>query len=327
MKPFQWGFIGSGHIVRKVARTIAQTEQHSISKIYSRNINSSKLLAEKYNAIVCDSVDEMLNSSEIDGVYIATPQSSHYQYITKCLSARKPVFCEKPAVINVKQLNHCIDIAQKNGVYFSSVMSYKYGPAYIKLKNIIKNGSLGQMKSIYADFGYDVAAMPKRVRLIDPDCAGGVLFEMGVYLVSFANDLCGNLTVDSVKSEILANGVDIYDEFRLTDSNVNCDLVCSFKKVLTAEAKLSFENAEVILPAFYRGCHYNIEYYNGEKEMCEYDFSYQNQFDVVIKEIRDNRIQSERNSFDSMRKELELLDSIRKKGNIIYPSMLEQIIL
>ena len=61
--------------------------------------------------------------------------------------------------------------------------------------------------------------------------------------------------------------------------------------------------------------------------MCEYDFSYQNQFDVVIKEIRDNRIQSERNSFDSMRKELELLDSIREKGNIIYPNMLEQIIL
>lgn len=114
--------------------------------MYSRNKETAKIFVDKYNAEFCDSFDEAINKDNVDCVYIATPQSTHYQYIKKCLCAGKPVLCEKPVTINSLQLKKVIDLALEKHLYFSSVMSYRYGQIYDEIKKVKdKNLSLSEI--------------------------------------------------------------------------------------------------------------------------------------------------------------------------------------
>lgn len=54
MKEFNWAFIGSGHIAKKVARSITKNDnqnlKHNICSMYSRNKETAKIFVNKYNA-------------------------------------------------------------------------------------------------------------------------------------------------------------------------------------------------------------------------------------------------------------------------------------
>lgn len=64
MKEFNWAFIGSGHIAKKVARSITKNDnqnlKHNICSMYSRNKETAKIFVNKYNAEFCDSFGEAI---------------------------------------------------------------------------------------------------------------------------------------------------------------------------------------------------------------------------------------------------------------------------
>lgn len=328
MKEFNWVFIGSGHIAKKVARTITKNDnqnlQHNICSVYSRNKETAKIFADKYNASFCDSFDEAINKDNVDCVYIATPQSTHYQYIKKCLCAGKPVLCEKPVTINSLQLKKVIALASKKKLYFSSVMSYRYGQIYNEIKNMIIDSDLGNLLTAEVEFGFDASMLHKRTRLMDADSGGGALLESGIYAVSFFNSISNNIELLNVKMQKAPNGIDLEEQITLKCDGAICNIKSSLLQVLSAECNLFFEKGQITLPYFYRCCSYKLKSENEEKEV-SFKFSYRNQFDVVATEISNGCIQSEFNPFDSMIKDMELIDLIKEKGRLKYPNSIEKI--
>jgi len=109
-------------------------------------------ISSQYNGIkcLCD-FEEVLHTPEVDGVIIATPSHTHYPLVKKALLAGKNVYVEKPIAtssIEAKELN---EIAEEKGLVLMVGHLLLYHPAVTRLKTLIEDGILGEMKYIQSD--------------------------------------------------------------------------------------------------------------------------------------------------------------------------------
>ena len=131
------------------------------------------------------SADEMIADPNVDIVYIATPHNLHYQFLLQAVKAGKHVFCEKSITVNSRQLEECVAIAKEKGLVICDGMTLLHMPLYKKLKEMISEGAIGDVKMVQVNFGsckeYDVTN-----RFFSKELAGGALLDIGVYATSFA---------------------------------------------------------------------------------------------------------------------------------------------
>ena len=88
----KWGILATGTIAEKFADTVNHMEQEDETLIAcaSRNLEHGKAFASKYGIPkVYGSYAQMMTDSEVDAVYIATPNSLHYENCRMCLEAGK----------------------------------------------------------------------------------------------------------------------------------------------------------------------------------------------------------------------------------------------
>ena len=127
MAKFKWAYIGSGNIAYSTARSILKGD-HEITAVYSRTYKKAVDFAEKFGAKVYESFEALLSEGNFDGVYIATPHTSHVEYAVAALKAHKPVLCEKPVGVSVKDVELLIETAKEN-----DLDPYEY-PKYVFTK-------------------------------------------------------------------------------------------------------------------------------------------------------------------------------------------------
>ena len=90
-KIIKWGFIGCGEVTKiKSGPAFQKVANSEVVAVMSRNINKAKAYAQERGIKKWyDDAQELLNDSEVDAVYIATPPSSHATY---AIMATKAVF-------------------------------------------------------------------------------------------------------------------------------------------------------------------------------------------------------------------------------------------
>ena len=122
----KWGILATGTIAEKFADTVNHMEQEDETLIAcaSRNLEHGKAFASKYGIPkVYGSYAQMMTDSEVDAVYIATPNSLHYENCRMCLEAGKHVLCEKPFTLCVDQAEELYELAEeKRPVYYGSFL-------------------------------------------------------------------------------------------------------------------------------------------------------------------------------------------------------------
>ncbi len=103
----------------------------------------SKLCDVKF---VCTSKDDYMQELEnVDWVFVATPDNTHYKIVEDCLTFGKNVFCEKPLTPTYEESKKLYKIAKQNNVklyvddvfnyrdeYLQLVQRYTENPTYIK---------------------------------------------------------------------------------------------------------------------------------------------------------------------------------------------------
>ena len=177
------GILSTANIgITQLIPAIQNASNCVVSAVASRDIKKARKLAKQIDVpLTFGSYEDLLASDEIDAVYIPLPTSQHVEWTIKAADAGKHVLCEKPISLDAADIKTLIKARERNGVVVSEAFMVTYHPQWFKVKELIRKGSIGQLKHVQASFTYfnkDADNMRNRV-----DLGGGVIPDIAVYPV------------------------------------------------------------------------------------------------------------------------------------------------
>jgi predicted dehydrogenase len=209
-KIYKWGILGAGRIAEKFCTAINFTEGSEVYAVASRNVENGSAFAARFNAVRSyDNYAALAADENVDIIYIATPHAFHYEHAMLCLQHKKPVLCEKPLSLNLRQTSEMIEAANTQQVFFMEGLWTACMPFLGKIRTLIADGAIGQPQYVGADFGF---AAPKDFegRLFNKSLGGGSVLDIGIYPLSLATIILGAPTAISTFAQLAPTGVDEY---------------------------------------------------------------------------------------------------------------------
>ena len=97
------------------------------------------------------SFDEMLADANLDAVVVATPVPTHYELAKQALEAGKHVFVEKPPAMRAAEIDELVSIAEAGDLVLMPGHLLLYHPGVIKLKQLVDEGTLGEVLMVYGN--------------------------------------------------------------------------------------------------------------------------------------------------------------------------------
>ena len=185
MTKYNWGIIVTGWIAHEMADALQAVKGEIYAAANPNEISLKKFAAEKNIKHLFTSPNEMIQDPNINIIYIATPHTFHYDYIKKALKAGKHVFCEKAITVNADQFDEVEKLAKDKHLILSEGFTLYHMPIYQKVKKLISDGKLGQIKLVQVNFGSLKDYDPNN-RFLNKDLAGGALLDIGGYATAFA---------------------------------------------------------------------------------------------------------------------------------------------
>lgn len=179
---------GCGNIAHRIAKSCKLVEDIELIGFASKNIDKAKEYADQYGCKEYGDYDYFLNG-DVDAVYIATYNKSHYELIKKALEHKKHVICEKPMVSNIEDNRYLFELARKNNVLLMEALKSVFLPLNIKIKELIDNRVIGDIEEIYASFMR--AGHHPEDHWINEIGSGGALKDLGSYCIGTMNYLMG----------------------------------------------------------------------------------------------------------------------------------------
>ncbi|MGO1227891.1 Gfo/Idh/MocA family protein [Brachybacterium sp. AOP42-C2-15] len=206
----RWGVISPGHIADQFTATAYRATASRVVSVVSRSSQRAEEFAQKHGIErAFDSVEEMLAAGGLDAVYVASPHAQHHALTRPVLEAGIPVLVEKAFTLNVGEARDLLDLARERGVFAMEAMWARFLPQYDVLRQVIASGLLGEIIEVTADHGQTFPADPTH-RMFAPELGGGALLDLGVYPVSFAQMVLGDLSDLAVRGHLTDTAVDAY---------------------------------------------------------------------------------------------------------------------
>ncbi|MFT2214991.1 aldo/keto reductase [Rhizobium giardinii] len=190
-QPIRWGIIGPGTIARTFAEGVAHSATGRLVAIATRNPDKPGLGEGFPGARIVKGYDTLLADPEIDAVYIATPHTSHAEWAIKAARAGKHVLVEKPMALSAFDAQSIFHEATKAGVFAGEAYMYRFHPQTARLVELVRDGTIGDVRIIRSSFGFDMGGYRAEHRLFANDLAGGGILDVGGYPVSMVCMLAG----------------------------------------------------------------------------------------------------------------------------------------
>jgi len=194
MNKVKWGIIGPGKIAHRFADGLKETSSGKLVSIASKTQDRRSLFGDKYYidpSLRFENYDEIIQSPEVDAIYISTPHTLHAEWTIKAVNKGKHVLCEKPGAINYIEGKKIIDAVKSADVFYMEGFMYRCHPQITKLLSLIRENIIGDVTSIQASFGFDAGKINPDSRIFNIQLAGGSILDVGVYPVSFSRLIAG----------------------------------------------------------------------------------------------------------------------------------------
>lgn len=321
----RWGILGCGKIAQKFSNDLKLVDGCELVAVGSRSLDKAKTFQKKNQATYSfGSYEELATCEEVDVIYIATPHPMHKENTILCLNNGKHVLCEKPFAMNGKQVREMVDAAHTNELFLMEAIWTQFFPYLKKLKQLIADGTLGEIKMIEADFGFKAAFDPSS-RLFDPVLGGGALLDIGIYPLFLCHSLLGKPDEISASAYIGSTGVDESTTMNLKwNSGAMASLNCTVLSDTACEAKVFGTKAHAHIDSRWhesksmslRNRDGIIQSFTFEDEFIGYAYEIME----VNKCIRENQKESEILSLKFSSALMESLDIIKEQIGLTYPS-------
>ena len=187
----RWGILSTGWIAKKFAEGLSVLPDAEIVAVGSRAQETADAFGDEYGVPHRHaSYEALVGDQDVDVIYIGTPHPFHKDNAILSLEAGKAVLLEKPFTINAGEAEEVIALAREKGLFLMEAMWSRYIPIIVKLRELLAEGAIGEVRMLTADLGFRSEFDPKS-RLFNLELGGGALLDVGIYPISFASMVLG----------------------------------------------------------------------------------------------------------------------------------------
>ena len=230
---------------QKFASAIAETNNSDIVGVASLDKNKIKNFKNKYkcdNIKIYNNYDEIIKDRNINAIYIATLNNTHFELIKQCSENNKNILCEKPFTLNYDEAKIVANYISKHNVNFYEAFAYRSHPQTKIIQEIIENNELGELTNIQSSFGFKVSRIKPESRLFNKILGGGAILDVGCYPLSILNFFYKDSNIYkflNTRGNFTHTNVDDYAEAEIEiDNKIKCQIKVSFKE--------NYENKTII---------------------------------------------------------------------------------
>lgn len=168
----------------------------TLKLICDLDLPRAQALAERLGSDVrVASLEEILSSSEVDAVVVATTNNLLTPIARQAIQAGKHVLLEKPAAIDLSELKQLGELAARHGKQVRVGYNHRFHPACLKAREIVDSGIIGPLMFLRARYGHGGRVGYDREWRANPELSGGgELIDQGVHLIDLAGLFLGSFS-------------------------------------------------------------------------------------------------------------------------------------
>lgn len=206
-----FGIIGTNFISREFVKAGRTLPGFRVAAVYSRSMDTARAFAGDSGAACLTSLDELAGRSDVDAVYIASPNALHAGQAERMLRAGKHVLLEKPACPDRETFARLRRVAEERGLVLLEGMRSVFTPGFAALRKAIGDiGPVRRVSLLYCQYSsrYDKFKAGIVENAFDPSLCNGALMDIGVYCVHALVSLFGPPEQIQAGAHRLENGLD-----------------------------------------------------------------------------------------------------------------------
>ena len=204
----RWGVLAPGTIAEAWTSSLHRFTDQRVAAVASRTPARAQAFAARHGIPRAHGgYEALLADPDVDAVYVAAPHSEHLPLALLALDAGKHVLVEKPAGLNADQARVLAGAARRTGRFAQEAMWSRFLPQTTVLDRLVRDGALGDVLAVTADFGELFPTDPEG-RAYNPALGGGALLDVGVYPIWFARFVLGAPDRVTATGSMTTTGVD-----------------------------------------------------------------------------------------------------------------------
>ncbi|MFG3035716.1 MULTISPECIES: Gfo/Idh/MocA family protein [unclassified Streptomyces] len=320
----RWGILATGGIAERFTTDLTTLDGAEVVAVASRTEASARKFADRFGIPrAYGSWDGLFADDDVDVVYVATPHHAHREAAGLALRAGKAVLCEKALTLNAREAEELVALARDRGLFLMEAMWTYCSPLVRRLAELVRDGAIGEVRSVQADFGIAGPFDPGH-RLRDPAVGGGALLDLGVYPVSFAQLLLGEPDTVHAHAMISPEGVDLNTGMLLGwASGASALLSCSLEADTPMTASVTGTLGRIDVPrGFFAPERFTLHRHDHEPEefvTTDAPHSLRHEAAEVMRCLRAGLTESPLVPLDGSLAVMRTLDAVRERVGVRYP--------
>ncbi|HUY07419.1 MAG TPA: Gfo/Idh/MocA family oxidoreductase [Acidimicrobiales bacterium] len=185
------GVIGNGDAASMVIGDVVSSNHFEVVGAVDTDPRARARFVKRFDAPACESIEELLDRIELDGVYIATPTKLHEQQTNTCLEAGVHVLVEKPISTSLEAAESMIALAKAKGLTLMVCHKRSVDRPIIAMWRVIESGELGRVQAVHRWHFTDWFYRPRGFDEREPG-TGGVVLRQGAHEYDIIRLLAGS---------------------------------------------------------------------------------------------------------------------------------------
>ena len=180
------GIIGTNFISDNFCDAAEKVPGAVLQAVYSRKEETGSVFAKRHSIPEVFTDYEKFLSSDIDVVYVASPNFIHCSQTITALEHKKHVLCEKVMAVNEEKVRSMIDCARRNQVVLLEAMRPDFDPAFELIEqNLNRIGRLRRATFEFCQYSsrYDKFREGVVMNAFDPTLGNAAVMDIGVYCI------------------------------------------------------------------------------------------------------------------------------------------------
>ena len=204
------GIIGFGRIGRIHFKTAKKFEDVEVLAVADSFADKMTEVFDQYGVEnYSNDLNAIVNNPEIDTVFICSPTDTHAEIAIAAAKAGKDIFCEKPIDLNIQRVEEVLTEVKKAGVSFQVGFNRRFDPNFVKAKNVVLAGDIGDVHVIKI-----TSRDPEAPPLSYVKSSGGIFVDMTIHDFDMARFLAGSEPVEifAVGNALINKEIMQYDD-------------------------------------------------------------------------------------------------------------------